>query len=177
MHIKRKLSSKNARWFHPWEAPLIQVCKSPFINGAETPHQPSPCSVMRISIDKPNTQPTRNLLQWITKHQKHITYKQTKTTKCRKEQQNLNFWHPQPLRMPNCPVVCHLLPFIDSILGFAHFIHPQKETWHDFSVTTISEQLLMRKMQIKVVNLCFKSFSRTVSEQVFLAWKMQILFQ
>jgi hypothetical protein len=25
-------------------------------------------------------------------------------------------------------VVCHLLPFIHRILGFAHSIHPQKET-------------------------------------------------
>jgi hypothetical protein len=32
------------------------------------------------------------------------------------------------LRTPNCPVVCHLLPFIHSILGFVHSIHPQKET-------------------------------------------------
>ncbi len=123
------------------------------------------------------TRPARNPLQWITKHQKHITYKQTKPTKCRKEQQNLNFRRPQPLMMPNRPVVCHLLPFIHSILGFPNSNHPQKETWHYFSVTTISEQLLMRKMQIKVVNLFFKSFSRTVSEQIFLAWKMQILFQ
>jgi hypothetical protein len=71
----------------------------------------------------------------------------------------LNFRRPQPLVMPNRPVVCHLLPFIHSILGFSHSMHPQKETWHYFSVTTISEQLLMRKMQITVVNL-FSRVSR-----------------
>jgi len=138
MHIRRKLSSKNVRWYHPWEAPLIQVCKSPFINGAETPHQPSPCNVIHISINKPlhNQQGTHSItkprsitsLPRITKHQKHITYKQTKTTKCKKKQQNLEFQHPQPLMMPNHLVVCHLMPFIHRILGFSHSIHPQKET-------------------------------------------------
>jgi hypothetical protein len=37
MHIKRKLGSHNARHFHPWEAPLIQICKSPFIKGVDFP--------------------------------------------------------------------------------------------------------------------------------------------
>jgi hypothetical protein len=119
--IEEKHSSICIYCFLPWEPLFIQVFKPPSIDGVETPHQPSLCSVIHISIKEPLHQQQRihsitelQPLLWRTKHQKHITYKPTKTTKCKKEQQKLNFRRPQPVMMPNCSVVCHLLPFIHS---------------------------------------------------------------
>ncbi len=132
--IEEKISSRCIYCFLPWEPLFIQVFRPPFIDGVETPNQPYLCSVIRISIKEPLHQQQRIHsitklksivpLLWRTKHQKHITNKPTKMTKCKKEQERLNFWHPQPFMMPNHPVVCHLLPFIHSILRFSHSIHP-----------------------------------------------------
>jgi hypothetical protein len=92
---KKKLGSKCVCHFLPWEPLFIQVFIPPFIDGIETPHQPSLCSVIHISIKEP-LHPQQRIhsitelksvvpLSWKTKRQKHITYKPTKTTKCKKE--------------------------------------------------------------------------------------------
>jgi hypothetical protein len=65
-----------------------------------------------------------------------------KTTKCRKKQMKLNFWHPQPFMMPNCPIVCHLLLFIHVILGFSHPIH------HNRNLTLFQRYIPLLKSNI-----------------------------
>jgi hypothetical protein len=68
-----------------------------------------------------------------------------KTTKCRKKQMKLNFWHPQPFMMPNCPIVCHLLLFIHVILGFSHPIHHKRNlTLFQHNIPLLKSNIVLR---------------------------------
>jgi hypothetical protein len=96
--IKEKLSSKNVSFSSHGNFYLSKVLKPSFINGVETPHQPSLCSMICISIKEPLHQQQgtcsitkfRSIAMFLqrTKYQKHIIYKPTKQPNEEKNKRN-----------------------------------------------------------------------------------------